>query len=540
MQSVHPTKQPKPAPWAVQELSEAQFLGALTNLLPSILPAVGSLVGGLFGSGSSQGTTSNAGANNPLAALSNPDTIQQIVQLIGRLTSNGNAAAERSAGQATAPANAAVASPQAQALALALVDNRREPISDAMVAPALLAALPALMPILQQVLTPQTVQSIVQAPQRGVQQIINGITDVAKLGLQSHEQDLRHLRALNPGVEDPALNQLLLSMSAGLRQMKGDPRYKRVASVRLSMPDVASHTLSGRTSVLYREGQDLRFPVVVETPRSIRRAVFEIAVKRADTLEVIMRKRQTAINVASGPHDGVPQVPGSTFAGGSATHPDYIVCITLLWKNRAGEKRGTSLQQTIRLVGDYAFDSIRDSANLLPLTNASKYRDYWHKVWETDLSKQARKVAVELEYTYGLSLSSPSNERLETTNQTHVKRRTRLGSLSSGMDLSLQALNRLLPTIDSTLEPLPPNTLASLSVDDFADRVNQRARYKIRLRGLPGQTAGIWVYPEVKIQDVILQQPTAVNENGNVTKLAPASVRFPLPALIHVVGVLSK
>jgi hypothetical protein len=44
------------------------------------------------------------------------------------------------------------------------------------------------------------------------------------------------------------------------------------------------------------------------------------------------------------------------------------------------------------------------------------------------------------------------------------------------------------------------------------------------------------VYPEVKLQNVILQQLGEVLEDGQLASFHETSVEFPLPVLFHLVG----
>ncbi|MRT18649.1 hypothetical protein F3C99_17160, partial [Vitellibacter sp. q18] len=96
-------------------------------------------------------------------------------------------------------------------------------------------------------------QSIIDAPQRMTGQIINGITDFARLGLQADQQLQEHLRALNPGVDDPALHQLLAGLSLGMTARRGRD-YKRVRSVRLMLDHAPTQVVFGREVSLYQQG----------------------------------------------------------------------------------------------------------------------------------------------------------------------------------------------------------------------------------------------------------------------------------------------
>jgi hypothetical protein len=374
-----------PLRWRERDLSQGMFFQGLLAALPSILPnlapmignvltsaapALGQIVGGLLPglSGSGAGAAGGAAASpgNPqLAQLIEqllrglgqsaretltPDTINKITAAIG-----GAGGAQKTVAQSMALGSlggrvARCAPARYAGSPAAGVRARRNPYpvqyaqaqqqySQAMIAPALLAALPALMPLLQQVLSPQNIQTIVDAPQKATGQIINGLIDFAKIGMQATEAEREHLRKLNPGVDDPALNQLLMSMSQGLAAAQR-LNYRRVASVKLSFDNAQSQVLFGRSRVLYRKDQALQFPLSVSTPQTIARARLVLQIKHPDTLAVLIEDGEDVGELSSGP---IPLMPRIDEAQSARLEPnrDYIVAATLLWKNKKNQQVGS-------------------------------------------------------------------------------------------------------------------------------------------------------------------------------------------------------
>src|SRR4029079_15690688 len=127
----------------------------------------------------------------------------------------------------------------------------------------LLAALPLLQPLLQSVLTPQTVQSLISAadPNKMLQTAIAGRMDAARIGQQATDQLHAHLRALNPGLGDDVLIPLLASMSATASHNDQRPRRRLSRVVRLELPDLVPVELSGYPQVAFRSGEDLTVPI---------------------------------------------------------------------------------------------------------------------------------------------------------------------------------------------------------------------------------------------------------------------------------------
>jgi hypothetical protein len=56
------------------------------------------------------------------------------------------------------------------------------------------------------------------------------------------------------------------------------------------------------------------------------------------------------------------------------------------------------------------------------------------------------------------------------------------------------------------------------------------------LRGREGERAALWVYPEVKLERVILKRASTVSDTGQITEYDETPVRVPLPALAHFIG----
>ncbi len=405
--------------------------------------------------------------------------------------------------------------------------------SQAMIAPALLAALPALMPVLQQVLSPQTIQTVVDAPQKATGQIINGLIDFAKIGMQATEQERAHLRALNPGVDDPALNQLLMSMSQGLATAQR-LNYRRVASVKLSFDDAESQVLFGRSRVLYRKDRALQFPLSVNTPKTITGARLVLQIKHPDTLAVVVEDGEDVGELSSGPIPLVPRID-ETMTARLEPNQDYIVLATLLWKNKKKQQVGTSMQQRITVIGEYSFDRVEEGGDLVAATDFEQYRDLWHKIWQGDFASGSHSARLDCRYYLVLNPKRTNNARLDT----HVESKNGDlgGKLRAGMEYSPYVLNHLLTRLVPEAQPLSDAEIEALSGHDFVERFNQAAQFSGKLKGRRGESGALWVYPEFKIQSLVLTQAEDVDENGNVHTLNERRVRFPMPVMMHFVGV---
>lgn len=554
------------APFCLRErpLSQPMFwqaiVGALPSLMPMLAPAIGSLVSGIApavgqvaGSllrsvpGGGGGAAPDAGAQSAVSQIANlaeqalraigpaaqqlltPENMRQIMQLIQA----GSNAAAPGAGAATGgAAGAGAGAVTTKSLSHAKSMSR---YSQAQVAPALLAAIPALMPLLQQVLSPQTIQGVLDAPQKMTGQIISGITDFAKLGLQADQQLNEHLRALNPGVDDPALHQLLAGLSLGLAARRGR-NYKRVSSVQLHLDDVKTQIVMGREVALYQHGVPLQFPLSVDTPQSINDAEVMVQIKQADSLRILHETSEPVGTVSSGPLELIPRIEENVTQS-LAPQQDYIVVLTLLWKNNKGQLRGTSVQHSISLMSEYRFDRVEESGELIPLTDREAFRDYWHQIWEAPFDKETRRVDIQTRYYLTLNPERTRNARVDSDIRREQNGPRETIRLRSGYEYSPFALNHLLSRLAPDQPTLDDQVLRALATPDFVERFSQAAQHQGQIRGRPGESASIWVYPEFKLQTLVMVRAAQVDENGNVGELTEERVQFPMPALVHFVGV---
>ena len=512
-----------------QVYSSAMFLQAITSLLPQLLPAVGPLLGGLFGGKNGGGTSQ---AENLLAKLGNPETVKLVTDLIKQISSAkalGATVGYREQGTQ-------------QAAAMALTRYRHE-FSEAKVAPALLAALPALMPIIEKVLNPETMKAIMEnvSPAKLVGAVSESVANFAKIGLEGDKQLQEHLERLNPGVKNPELYKLLEGLSTGEARAGSKLRYKRVDTVKLQLAETTSQTLYGRSRLAYRYGQNLSFPLDVETPKRIGGGVLEISLKESATLRIVYEKQHKIGEIASGPLDMVPTIPWSALSKVRAGD-DYMLTLAVCWAgSKGGPKRGTALSQLITLVSEYAFDRVEESApEMVPLKDANRDREFWHRIWDQTFQERGlTRLRLSCEYCYVLDGERQNNARMETKLRVEKGNETTRteGQLKSGMILSPDTLNKLVTRISAGADgPLPEAQLDALRTPDFLDRFNQLAKTQVDFKGRRGESAALWVYPEMKLREVVLKKIGVVNPNGHVQSFEEAVVRFPMPAMVHFVG----
>ena len=512
--------------------NSAQYLEILTAILPQILPILTAVLGTkpITAKPVSNG---NGSGGPPSVKVGDPESAKLINELIKQISS----------AKATAQ-GIQYQDPETNFAAARSLSQYRERFSEAKVAPALLAAIPALMPILEKVLNPETMKSIMEnlSPAKLIGTVSDAVANFAKIGLEDRKNLQEHLERLNPGVANPELYKLLESLSTGEARLGSKLSYRRDEQVKLSLGETQPQSLYGRTRLAYHYGQDLTFPLSVDTPAPLRKAILEITLKEAATLKVIYETSQRIEDVRSGAMDSMPKIGWNSLSKAKAGE-DYLLTFVLCWEAaKGGQKRGTALSQMITLVPDYAFDRVEDtSPALIPLSNPTSDGEFWHKVWERTFEGSGlTRVRLACDYCYVLDGHRNGNARMETKSKSaaNAESMREEGKLKSGMILSPDILNKLTPRL-SDREPLTDEQLEALRSPDFADRFNQAARTQVDFKGRRGESAALWIYPEMKVQQVVLKRVSSVNENGHVEGFEEETVAFPIPALAHFVGASS-
>ena len=526
-----------PAPWRyaepmgyreVRPMSSAMFLGQLLPMLASVIGKVAPIISAIAKSPAgapTAGAPATGGTATASPSLLTPETIKLLTDLLQQL--------------------AAPAASTTKSLSVPQRYVEATEYSHAAIAPALLAALPALMPLLEKVLTPETVKAILDTanPTKIIGAVTDSVKEIGKLGLDFDKQSNEHLRALNPMGVHGAVDELLQGMgfassaTPGATKERSEPAYRRVESVELNFVGASPVMIHGRSRVCYRKGEDIAFAFDVKTPRTISDASVAVLVKDPSTRNILVRKRIAVTQIVNG------RLPARiAFSGDDlksvASGEEYLVCAYLTWKNARNKIIGTSRTQMITLIGEYIFDRV-EHGSVVPLNDVAKFRPFWHKAWQGSFDTALFKVDFEGKYIYALEPKRTANAPIETTlssegSEGHVRK----ARLRTGMTTSLSALNALIPLI-SNGQSLNEAQLSALSASDFVARFNTGARFNAVLSGRPGVTAALWIYPEVNLHEVVLFKAASIDADAHVRELVEERVKFPIPVTVHVIGTRS-
>ncbi|WP_131105902.1 hypothetical protein [Ornithinimicrobium sufpigmenti] len=511
----------------------AQLLPALSQLLPGVARLGGTFVpqaaGAAAPTGPSAGrpagppapaapATSAGGAVSDLGALlARPETAQ-LLQLLAEQVRNLTGARTLVTGQSY-PGGPTYA--EAKALPAAL-----------------LAALPALMPLLQNVLSPQTIQSVLQTadPNRLLATITAGLGDLAKIGLQADQAQMEHLERLNPGLGDDLAERLLTSMTLRERRMRAEPDYRRSEQVSIAFVGLEPVTpMGGEPVVAFSASAPWHFTITAEIGRPIPSALLTLRVEERMSRRSRFERRTEVAVTGSGtlatvtvPVPVVSSLPLGT---------EYHVRATLTWPGRDGSW-GTSRVLLLRVPGPVTAGGIHRDGELSALDDITNHRPFWHRVWAEDFSRDMRRAELRLRYVYRFDPEVVGTVREPTRMavQTAEGRWKLTASLVSGLRLGIDAVDDLAWRL--TGARLDPAVLAACAGIP-AHELGGTAQATVSLRGRPGDQGAIWVWPEVRWHRITLHRPGDVMPTGQVRSFTEDEVRLAFPALAHVLGASS-
>ena len=119
--------------------------------------------------------------------------------------------------------------------------------SEAKIAPALLAAIPALMPIIEKALDPKIIEAIGNQPVK----LFKAIGDTV---LKMDEMELKHLEAINPGVDSADdIAKLLQGMSISSSYRDDTIQFEMIKNLNLNFINTKTVQFKNKERVLYQK-----------------------------------------------------------------------------------------------------------------------------------------------------------------------------------------------------------------------------------------------------------------------------------------------
>jgi hypothetical protein len=510
--------------------------GAVQSLLPTLMNKAPDILRSLTGGraapaapgAATSGGTATAGTSTTATGAASGNALVQLLN-----SPEVSALLQSLLQQTLTPAANAPASP-ATARASSIQKQINTRYSEAKIAPALLAALPALLPLLQQVLSPETIGKVLDSPQKMIGAVTDSITKIGELGIASHEQDLAHLRALNPGT-GPAVDALLASFSMTLSENKKLIQYKRISSVKVTFSNVETVDCEGKSCLIYGYGGKMVFPVAITAPKPIGRCVLQLSVKDLKTSKLLLTKNfnyKTAESIAA----NCPQLEPSEYKS-IPSNGDYLFCISLIFKGKKKENLGTYASEVVHLTDSYVYASVAGKGEAIALNDTAVHRPFWHKIWSTRFSKELMRTSIHVKYYCVLTSDQEGIGKMETVTKP-VKTDDQYGKsllMKTGVKINIAELNKILPAI-SSYPSLSPSQLKAISAPEFLSSYHTVAQEIIKVDGFINEIAMFWAFPEVTIHELILKKIVTANAYGMVTDLDTEVVRFPLPSSLYLIG----
>lgn len=517
------------------KMSDAMFLASLLpmlgtavkGLLPVLIENAPKIIGSLTGGAPNpQANTAPASdgstppADNPLMKLLNSPEVTALLQSLLQQTLNSTS-------------NKPVAS---RASSLQKQINVR--YSEAKFAPALIAALPALMPLLQQLLSPETIGKVLDHPQKMIGAVTDGLAKLGEVGIASHEQDLQHLRALNPGT-GPAVDSLLESMSMSIVENKKLISYKLLRSVKIKFAKVFTVDCDGKNCLLYNYGGKIIFPVEITTPKAIGNCILQLSIKDVKTSEILIIKNfkyKTAGDIPL----SYPSLESTDYKK-LPSNNDYLVSINLIFKDKAKNNIGVFTSEVIHFSDSYLFASVKGKGESVVLNDISVHRAFWHKIWQTKFTKEIMRSKIHIKYYCILTKDKDGVGKMETLIKPKKTEDNYEKSIlmKTGMKISIADLNKLIPLISKN-SILQENQLNAISSPEFLSSYNTLAQDIIQMNGFENEIAMLWSFPELSMHELLLKKIIKTNEYGMVTEMADELVKFPLPTSLYFIGTKNK
>ncbi len=187
------------------------------------------------------------------------------------------------------------------------------------------------------------------------------------------------------------------------------------------------------------------------------------------------------------------------------------------------------------------------------LTDMSRYRPFWNKVWESPVIDAAKEQGDNKKYGWELDVNGKYSVLLSPGQSSNGLMQTKIlrgpvdheslteridGRMKAGIELSMAELNKLCPLWDGA-QALDPEKLEALSTRETARDNAAEFIYRFRLKGGAAERGIVWVIPIFKLFEFTLSSVRGMDESGQVTGVSEEKVRFPLPVSARVIGIKS-
>jgi len=417
--------------------------------------------------------------------------------------------------------------------------------SKAKVAPALLAA----MPLIEKALDPKLIEAIGNQPVK----LFKAIGDAV---LKMDEQEIKHLEAINPGVDSADdISKLMAGMSIAASYSDELIKFKVLTDLNLEFVGTKTVPFKNKDRVLYSKAHKVMLPFRITTNsgetlhKILPKSVVQVVFRHAKTMKLVFRKVIKLVNVS------IEDTISETFLMPQElkdipVNTELKMEVSYIWKSKSNQNIGVLKSHYIHFIDTYLYDRIGEKmGQSIPFNDSKHYRKLWHKVWEGGYGQGSRwHLDMDVKYFYTLQSKNSHLSRLSTRVQVvndngkgqeePPSRRKIRAKVKSGFEWSLEAINTLMEM--QGLSTLDPKVLQVLKASDIAEDFQWVARQHVSLKARDGDTGTLWVYPEMTLHAVYLAVKGAVDDYGQVTELQTKKVALLKPESIHLIGTKSE
>ena len=187
-------------------------------------------------------------------------------------------------------------------------------------------------------------------------------------------------------------------------------------------------------------------------------------------------------------------------------------------------------------------------ANELELTDMTRYRPFWNKVWESpvldalsssrDDKKYSWEVDLSTKYSVLLSADHDANGLMDTKILKAAPEPDALsditaGRMKAGIELSIAELNKLLPQWPGHT-PLDADHLQALRTAPFTAANSAESVTRIKFKGQAGERGIVWVVPVFNLVPCTFSTAAKIDDSGQISGLQDEVLAFPLPVASRV------
>ncbi len=306
-------------------------------------------------------------------------------------------------------------------------------------------------------------------------------------------------------------------------------------------------TVFGKPKFVYQTTAGIKLKLSVKDtvdiqPKSvIPQVIIQLMIKDSITVQLLFEKKFKLKNVVVGNEIALDLTTDEL--NGLPKNKDLLIGANFIWRSKdTNSNSGTYTNHFISLSDGYILKEMGPAVTEeKPLNDVVEHRVFWHKIWEGGGNLKRWVLGLDSKYLCIYKYNLPTNGRMETRikideNAGDEEGRLNLaGKMRTGLEVSPVELNKLLPTI-SSYPSLDTEQLQALMTDELENEMNQEANVRIEMKGKKGERGVLWVYPELKVHEFILQKVTGINDNGQVMTTTDETVHFPRVSSFHFIG----